>query len=73
MGRTLTPVADLADDGQPDLVVLDGPVPGLYEHDDEEGWQSFLPFTSRLNRDTRDPYLKFIDLAGDGHAYFLIT
>ena len=26
---------DLAGDGQPDLVVLDGPLPGLYEHDDE--------------------------------------
>jgi hypothetical protein len=49
---------DLAGDGQPDLVVLDGPMPGLYEHDGEEGWQPFRPFTSRLNRDTRDPNLK---------------
>ena len=24
---------DLAGDGQPDLVVLDGPMPGFYEHD----------------------------------------
>ncbi|WP_409071735.1 SpvB/TcaC N-terminal domain-containing protein [Burkholderia ubonensis] len=64
---------DLAGDGQPDLVVLDGPMPGLYEHDDDEGWQSFRPFTSRLNRDTRDPNLKFIDLDGDGHADVLIT
>ena len=38
---------DLAGDGQPDLVVLDGPVPGLYEHDEAEGWQPFRPFTSR--------------------------
>ena len=36
---------DLAGDGQPDLVVLDGPTPGLYEHDDAEGWQPFRPFT----------------------------
>ena len=36
---------DLAGDGQPDLVVLDGPMPGLYEHDDDEGWQPFRPFT----------------------------
>ena len=64
---------DLAGDGQPDLVVLDGPMPGLYEHDGEEGWQPFRPFTSRLNRDTRDPNLKFIDLDGDGHADVLIT
>src|SRR5262249_11481216 len=26
---------DLAGDGLPDVVVLDGPTPGLYEHDDE--------------------------------------
>ena len=59
---------DLAGDGQPDLVVLDGPMPGFYEHDDDEGWQPFRPFTSRLNRDTRDPNLRFVDLDGDGHA-----
>ena len=49
---------DLAGDGQPDLVVLDGPMPGFYEHDGDEGWQPFRPFTSRLNRDMRDPNLK---------------
>jgi len=64
---------DLAGDGQPDLVVLDGPMPGLYEHDEDEGWQSFRSFTSRLNRDMRDPNLKFVDLDGDGHADVLIT
>ena len=64
---------DLAGDGEPDLVVLDGPMPGLYEHDEAEGWESFRPFTSRLNCDTRDPNLKFVDLDGDGHADVLIT
>ena len=64
---------DLAGDGQPDLVVLDGAVPGFYEHDDEESWQLFRPFTSRLSRDMRDPNLKFVDLDGDGHADVLIT
>ena len=64
---------DLAGDGQPDLVVMNGPMPGLYEHDEAEGWESFRPFTARLNRDMRDPNLKFIDLDGDGHADVLIT
>jgi hypothetical protein len=64
---------DLAGDGQPDLVVLEGPTPGLYEHDDEESWQPFRPFTARLNRDTRDPNLRFVDLDGDGHADVLIS
>ncbi|MGI0486553.1 SpvB/TcaC N-terminal domain-containing protein [Pantanalinema rosaneae CENA516] len=64
---------DLAGDGQPDLVVMDGSMPGLYEHDGQEGWQPFRPFTSRLNRDMGDPNLKFVDLDGDGHADVLIT
>jgi RHS repeat-associated protein len=64
---------DLAGDGQPDVVVMDSPMPGLYEHDEAEGWQPFRPFTARLNRDLRDPNLKFVDLDGDGHADVLIT
>jgi RHS repeat-associated protein len=64
---------DLAGDGQPDVVVMDGPTPGLFEHDEAEGWQPFRPFTSRLNRDLRDPNLKFVDLDGDGHADVLVT
>lgn len=64
---------DLAGDGQPDVVVMDGPMPGLYEHDEAEGWQNFRPFSSRLNRDLREPNLKFVDVDGDGHADVLIT
>ncbi len=64
---------DLAGDGQPDLVAFEGATPGFYEHDREEGWQPFRPFSSRLNRDTRDPNLRFVDLDGDGHADVLIT
>ena len=64
---------DLAGDGQPDVVVMEGPTPGLYEHDDAEGWQPFRPFTSRLNHDLRDPNLRLVDLVGDGHADVLIS
>ena len=65
---------DLAGDGQPDLVVLEGPAPGLYEHDvDEYGWQPFRPFSFRLNRDLREPNLKLVDLDGDGHADVLVS
>lgn len=64
---------DLAGDGQPDVVVMEGPTPGLYEHDEAEGWQSFRPFTSRLGRNLRDPNLKFVDVDGDGHADVFIT
>lgn len=64
---------DLAGDGLPDLVVMEGPVAGLYEHDGNEGWQPFRAFTAQLNRKLDDPNLKFIDLDGDGHADILIT
>jgi RHS repeat-associated protein len=64
---------DLAGDGQPDLVMLGGPTPGLYEHDEGTSWTSFRPFTSHLNRDMGDPNLKLVDLGGDGHADVLIT
>lgn len=66
-------IMDLAGDGQPDLVVLDDPVSGFYEHDGDQDWLPFRPFVSRLNRSTRDPNLKFVDLDGDGHADVLIT
>jgi RHS repeat-associated protein len=71
--RTGAEIIDLAGDGQPDVVVMDGPTPGFYEHDDGEGWKPFHPFTSRLNRDMHDPNLKLVDLDGDGHADVLIT
>lgn len=64
---------DLAGDGQPDLVVMEGPVSGLYEHDDAEGWHPFRPFTSRLSRNLNDPNTKLIDLTGDGHTDILVT
>lgn len=64
---------DLAGDGQPDLVVMEGPTPGFHEHDDEEGWGPFRAFTAQLHRDTRDPNLCFIDLDGDGHPDVFIS
>lgn len=64
---------DLAGDGQPDLVVLDGPVPGFYEHDEDESWLPFRPFSSSVRRTVHDPNTRLIDLDGDGHADILIT
>lgn len=64
---------DLDSDGRSELVMLEGPTPGYYEHDGEEGWLNFKPFTTRLNRSTQDPNTRFIDLTGDGQADVFIT
>jgi RHS repeat-associated protein len=64
---------DLAGDGQPDVALMEGPAPGFYELDEATDWRSFRAFSSRLNRDLRDPNVRFVDLDGDGHADVLVT
>ncbi len=66
-------ILDLAGDGLPDVASFSGPAPGLYEHDEAEGWQPFRPFRQLPNVNFQDPNLRFIDLDGDGHADLLIS
>jgi len=66
-------ILDLAGDGLPDVVSFSGSAPGLYEHDEAEGWQPFRSFRQLPNVDFSDPNLRFIDLDGDGHADLLIS
>ncbi len=73
MARQGAQLMDLAGDGQPDIVVLDGPMAGFFELEEDEQWSSFRPFVSRPTVSTEDPNLRFIDLDGDGHADLLVT
>ena len=66
-------ILDLAGDGLPDVVNFSGPAPGLYEHDEAEGWQPWRPFHQLPNVNFNDSNLRFIDLDGDGHADLLIS
>jgi len=64
---------DLGGDGHLDLVDLNGPLPGCYEHDDQESWNPLRPFIARVNRQIGGPDTRFIDLDGDGLADLMIT
>src|SRR4029077_8231504 len=46
---------------------------GFYERTQDEDWETFRPFGSWPNVDTRDPNLKFVDVDGDGHSDILVT
>ncbi|HKX27954.1 MAG TPA: SpvB/TcaC N-terminal domain-containing protein [Blastocatellia bacterium] len=64
---------DLAGDGQLDLVEFATPLAGFYERTFERGWKDFAPFHSIPDLDWHSPYLKFIDLTGDGQPDILIA
>lgn len=64
---------DLAGDGSTDVVVLDGPNPGFYEHDDADGWRQFQVFTRPLNRRINDPNARLLDLTGDGLPDLIVS
>jgi hypothetical protein len=66
-------LVDLAGDGHKDLVEFGGAMPGYYERGEERGWHGFRPFTSRQNIPWNDPYLRMVDVDGDGLADVLVT
>jgi RHS repeat-associated protein len=70
---TRTEFFDLAGDGMPSLVQLDGLNTGFYKRTDTEAWSRFMPFQSQPNVRWGDGNLRFIDLTGDGLADILIT
>jgi RHS repeat-associated protein len=63
----------LAADGHQNMVNLEGPMRGYYRRTDGPYWDSFCPFESFPNLDTRNPNLKFIDVVGDGLTDILVS
>lgn len=66
-------LVDLHGDGQLDVVAFEGPTPGFFERDTEDGWQGFRPFQQVPNVAWGQPNARLIDLNGDGRADLLIT
>jgi RHS repeat-associated protein len=66
-------LTSLSGEGGPDLVVLDGPTPGVFLHDEDESWQDFHPLVSDLTRSVSSPDAKLIDLDGDGRSDLMIS
>ncbi|MFI7575646.1 SpvB/TcaC N-terminal domain-containing protein [Micromonospora sp. NPDC049497] len=70
---TVASLQDLDGNGRLDVVVLDGPAPGLQERRTDGRWSPLRPFGALPNLDWSDPHLRFIDLDGDGLADVLLT
>jgi hypothetical protein len=64
---------DIAGDGRVSLVQLDSPLAGFQERTAEGDWDEFTPFRRRLDIDTRDRNVRFLDLTGNGHPDILIS
>jgi RHS repeat-associated protein len=71
--RGRTRFLDLDGDGALDLVELDHPRAGFYEHGERAEWSAFRPFHCQPDIAFDDPNLRLVDLTGDGRADILIT
>lgn len=64
---------DLDADGRRQVVSVNPALPGYYELDDDQQWQTFRRFKQWVNVDWNSPYTKVLDLNGDGRPDLLLT
>jgi RHS repeat-associated protein len=73
MNTGVLQLQDLEADGEKQLVVSSPGMNGYFELDDDNDWEPFRAFHSMANVDPHDPFLKSIDLNGDGRPDLIIS
>lgn len=64
---------DLDGDGSRQLVSRSNILPGYFEFNDDQHWQTFKTFKKNINVDWNSPFTRLLDLDGDGRADVLIS
>ena len=64
---------DMGGDGQADLLVHSGPLPGFFETTSNGTWQTFKPYDVFPSFDLADANVRLVDLTGDGLSDALMT
>ncbi|MEJ7608867.1 MAG: toxin TcdB middle/C-terminal domain-containing protein, partial [Bryobacteraceae bacterium] len=64
---------DMGGDGQADLLVHSGPLPGFFETTSDGTWQVFKPYDVFPSFDLSDPNVRLVDLTGNGLSDALMT
>jgi RHS repeat-associated protein len=64
---------DMGGDGQVDLLVHAGTLPGFFETTSDGTWQTFRPYEVFPGFDLHDPNVRLVDLTGDGRSDALMT
>ena len=73
LGQPGVGFGDMGGDGQADLLVHSGPLPGFFETTSNGTWQKFKHYDVFPSFDLADPNVRLVDLTGDGLSDALMT